>query len=59
MMPVPREHALRRCLLTELGVVNRLSNKDSYLCDGDELCEQLYMDVLGYGINSKCPTGVK
>jgi len=58
-MPVLWKHALRRCAISELGVANRLGETDWHLFDNNDLCEQLYMDVLGYGLNGINPTGAR
>jgi len=45
------EHELKRCVFTELTMIRRIHE-----CDYghmDPLCTQLYMDILGYGINTE------
>lgn len=44
-------HALARCLFSELGMANRISPRDFVYMD--LLCDQLYFDWLGHGINGK------
>ena len=42
------KHELKRCL-----VVEKNPNLNDWDEDTDEVCDQMYMDDLGYGINGK------
>ena len=44
-------HFLRRCVFIEIGAVSIL--KDADLDFTDEICEQLYFDSFGMGINGE------
>jgi len=45
------EHELSRCMIVELSYLRRVRGGD--VSDIDEVCGQLYMDVLGHGINKE------
>lgn len=46
-------HELRRCAFTELNAINRLVHPMSNFTHVDEMCVQLYFDVLGHGFNGE------
>lgn len=62
-MPTDKEsmnHYLSRCVLVEIGAMSMVGpNEFTHM---DQLCEQLYFDSFGYGINRefsrKTKTGI-
>lgn len=52
MSDSPR-HILRRCVATELSIVNHLQHWKRDFNHIDEMCTQLYMDELKHGFNTK------
>ena len=53
MKPRPSiKHPIHRCLFSELQFHTRLV-EDFMILDIDEICNQLYADVVGRGINGK------
>lgn len=47
------KHELSRCLICETQVFGDILNWRRDFDHVDELCEQMYLDDLGYGINGK------
>lgn len=46
------DHELRRCAVVESDLWNRLLDLDDF-DHTDELCDQLYADSLGHGMNGR------
>lgn len=47
------KHELARCVYSELGMMERFEYPMSQLAHVDDMCVQLYLDVLGHGINAE------